>query len=202
MKYKGTLIVVKDCNRALKFYRDMFGLQLLQDNDGNMELTDHLYLQEQGYWEDFTKKPIISNSNQSELYFEESDIEKFVERLELFLFLVDGRIVVDHDIEGVAVFRLNGNELLIGGFVIQQIAGGGVALIVNRLPCGKRLCGRLRFRYFLRLRGLGHGKILLGVIRVGKGGQGEAASQHSTERQHGKHTDSFSLTHSQIPSSQ
>ena len=57
MKYKGTRIVVKDCNRALKFYRDMFGLQLLQDNDGNMELTDHLYLQELGYWEDFTKKP-------------------------------------------------------------------------------------------------------------------------------------------------
>lgn len=83
MKYKGTLIIVKDCNRALKFYRDMFGLQLLQDNDGNMELTDHLHLQEQGYWEDFTKKPIISNSNQSELYFEESDIEKFVERLEM-----------------------------------------------------------------------------------------------------------------------
>ncbi len=26
MKYKGTLIVVKDCNRALKFYRDMFSL--------------------------------------------------------------------------------------------------------------------------------------------------------------------------------
>ena len=75
MKYKGTLIVVKDCNRALKFYHDMFGLQLLQDNDGNMELTDHLYLQELGYWAAFTKKPIISNSNQSELYFEESDIE-------------------------------------------------------------------------------------------------------------------------------
>ena len=83
MKYKGTLIVVKDCNRALKFYHDVFGLQLLQDNDGNMELTDHLYLQEQGYWEDFMKKPIISNSNQAELYFEESDIEEFVERLEM-----------------------------------------------------------------------------------------------------------------------
>ena len=36
MKYKGTLIVVKDFNRAQKFYRDMFGLQPLQDNDGNM----------------------------------------------------------------------------------------------------------------------------------------------------------------------
>ena len=82
MKYKGTLIVVKDCNRALKFYRDMFGFQLLQDNDGNMELTNNLYLQELGYWEQFTKRSIISNSNQSELYFEEPDIEQFVERLE------------------------------------------------------------------------------------------------------------------------
>ena len=31
MKYKGTLIVVKDCNCALKFYSDMFGFQLLQN---------------------------------------------------------------------------------------------------------------------------------------------------------------------------
>ncbi len=83
MKYKGTLIVVKDCNRALQFYRDMFGVQLLQDNDGNIELTNNLYLQQSGYWEQFTKRTIIPNSNQSELYFEESDIEKFVERLEM-----------------------------------------------------------------------------------------------------------------------
>ena len=82
MKYKGTLIVVKDCNRSLKFYSDMFGFQLLQDNDGNMELTNNLYLQELGYWEQFTKRNVIPNSNQSELYFEEPDIEQFVERLE------------------------------------------------------------------------------------------------------------------------
>ena len=82
MKYKGTLIVVKDCNRALKFYSDMFGFQLLQDNDGNMELTNSLYLQELEYWEQFTKRSIIPNSNQSELYFEEPNIEQFVERLE------------------------------------------------------------------------------------------------------------------------
>ena len=75
MKYKGTLIVVKDCNRALKFYSDMFGFQLLQDNDGNMELTNNIYLQESGYWEQFTKRSVIPNSNQSELYFEEPNIE-------------------------------------------------------------------------------------------------------------------------------
>ena len=82
MKYKGTLIVVKNCNRALKFYGDMFGLRLVQDNDGNMELTDNLYLQESSYWETFTRKRTIPNSNQSELYFEESDIEEFIKRLE------------------------------------------------------------------------------------------------------------------------
>ena len=54
---------------------------MLQDNDGNMELTNNLYLQELGYWEQFTKS-VISNSNQSELYFEEPDIEQFVICLE------------------------------------------------------------------------------------------------------------------------
>ncbi|MDO5425363.1 MAG: VOC family protein [Eubacteriales bacterium] len=82
MKFKGTLIVVKDCSSALKFYCDMFGFSLIQDNDGNMELTDNLYLQELRYWEKFTEKHIIPNNNQSELYFEESNIEEFVERLE------------------------------------------------------------------------------------------------------------------------
>ena len=53
MKYKGTLVVVNDCKRALKFYSDMFGFKLIQDNDGNMELTDNLYLQESVYWEKF-----------------------------------------------------------------------------------------------------------------------------------------------------
>ena len=43
MKYRGTLLVVKDCDTALNFYRDLFGLELIQDNDGNMELTEGLY---------------------------------------------------------------------------------------------------------------------------------------------------------------
>ena len=47
MKFKGTLIVVKDCSKALKYYRDMFGFELIRDNDGNMELSGNLYLQEE-----------------------------------------------------------------------------------------------------------------------------------------------------------
>ena len=84
MKYKGTLIVVKDCKLALKFYQDLFGFELIQDNDGNMELSNGVFLQESKYWEKFTEIEIIpqNNNNCTELYFEESDIEGFVQKLE------------------------------------------------------------------------------------------------------------------------
>lgn len=82
MKYKGTLIVVKDCHKALKFYQDMFGFELLQDNDGNMILSDGLVLQEEKYWRGFLGRDIIPRNNSCELYFEESDIEGFVRKLE------------------------------------------------------------------------------------------------------------------------
>ncbi len=82
MKYRGTLIVVKDCHKALKFYSDLFGFELVQDNDGNMELTGNLFLQEDFYWEQFIQKKRVPHHNSTELYFEEPDIEAFIERLE------------------------------------------------------------------------------------------------------------------------
>ena len=82
MKYKGTLIVVKDCNAAFRFYHDIFGLELIQDNDGNMELSNHIYLQEASYWKNFIQKDLLTHNNNSELYFQEPDILGFVQRLE------------------------------------------------------------------------------------------------------------------------
>lgn len=60
MKYKGTLIVVKNAKESLKFYHDLFGLELLHDNDGNMELSEGIYLQEEKYWNQFLNKKIHS----------------------------------------------------------------------------------------------------------------------------------------------
>ena len=34
MKLKNVLIVVKDIERSKKFYRDLFGLEMVLDNDG------------------------------------------------------------------------------------------------------------------------------------------------------------------------
>lgn len=82
MKLRNFLIVVKDNERARKYYHDLFGLDMLIDNDGNMILSEGLVLQEEKYWRDFLKTDIIQKNNCSELYFEEKDIEAFVKKLE------------------------------------------------------------------------------------------------------------------------
>ena len=82
MKLKNVLIVVKDIEKARRFYHDLFGLEMVLDNDGNMILTEGLVLQEAKYWTAFLGREIISENNSSELYFEEPDIEGFVEKLE------------------------------------------------------------------------------------------------------------------------
>ena len=40
MKFRGFLIVVKDIKKAEKYYHDLFGLETIVDNDGNMILSD------------------------------------------------------------------------------------------------------------------------------------------------------------------
>lgn len=82
MRLKNILIVVNDIERSKKFYKELFGLEVLSDNDGNVILTEGLVLQDAEIWKSFTKKYVQSENNASELYFEETDIEGFVEKLE------------------------------------------------------------------------------------------------------------------------
>ena len=82
MKLKNILIVVKDIDRSRRFYHDLFGLEMILDNDGNMILSEGLVLQDEKIWEKFLGREIISQNNSCELYFEEADLESFVERLE------------------------------------------------------------------------------------------------------------------------
>ena len=82
MKLKNVLIVVNDIERSRKYYHDLFGLEMVLDNDGNMILTEGLVLQDAKIWKDFLGKDIIPESNSCELYFEERELEGFVRRLE------------------------------------------------------------------------------------------------------------------------
>lgn len=82
MRLKNILIVVKDIEKSRQFYHDLFGIELVLDNDGNMILTEGLVLQDEKIWKSFLEREIVPKSNSCELYFEEQDIETFVEKLE------------------------------------------------------------------------------------------------------------------------
>ena len=82
MKLRNILIVVEDIEKSKQFYHDLFGLDMILDNDGNMILTEGLVLQDKKIWEGFLGKNIVPQSNSCELYFEEKNIESFVEKLE------------------------------------------------------------------------------------------------------------------------
>lgn len=82
MRLKNILIVVKDIEKSRKFYHDLFGLDVVVNNDGNMILTEGLVLQDETIWKKFLGKDVIPENNSCELYFEEHNIEAFAEKLE------------------------------------------------------------------------------------------------------------------------
>ena len=82
MKLKNVLIVVKDIEKSKRFYHDLFGLDVVLDNGGNVILTEGLVLQDKKIWESFLEKEVILWNNSTELYFEEYDLGAFVEKLE------------------------------------------------------------------------------------------------------------------------
>lgn len=82
MKLKNILLVVKNVEKSRQFYHDLFGLELVLDNNGNMILTEGLVLQDEKIWREFLGREVIPQNNACELYFEETDIEAFVQKLE------------------------------------------------------------------------------------------------------------------------
>jgi len=82
MKLQSVLIAVSDIEKSKQFYQDLFGLEMVLDNDGNMILTEGLVLQDKNIWKQFLGRDITPKSNSCELYFEEENIEAFIEKLD------------------------------------------------------------------------------------------------------------------------
>jgi catechol 2,3-dioxygenase-like lactoylglutathione lyase family enzyme len=84
MKFSGTLIVVRNIDKARQFYHDVLGLEVTSDFGANVALTGNIALQTIDTWKEFIHKQdeeIILKNNAFELYFEEDDIDAFVARL-------------------------------------------------------------------------------------------------------------------------
>lgn len=112
MRLKNVLIVVKDIEKSRKFYHDLFGLDVVVNNDGSMILTEGLVLQDETIWKRFLGKDVIPENNSCELYFEEHNIEAFAEKLEkLYLEIRYVNKLLTHDWgqKAIRFYDLDGN---------------------------------------------------------------------------------------------
>ena len=82
MKLKNPLIVVKDIDASIKFYKTVLGLKVIMDFGANKVLSGGLALQTLDTWKDFIEKDEISFGGADiELYFETEDFDLFAKKL-------------------------------------------------------------------------------------------------------------------------
>ena len=67
MKLKNVLIVTNDMERAISFYHELFGLDVILDNDGNVIMTEGLVLQDASVWKNFLKQEQPAGGDSSEV---------------------------------------------------------------------------------------------------------------------------------------
>ena len=82
MKLKNPMLVVTDIDKSVEFYKKVLGLHVIMDFGANKTLTGGLALQTLGTWKELIGTGSVSfGSNSSEIYFEENNFDKFVDRL-------------------------------------------------------------------------------------------------------------------------
>lgn len=82
MKLKNIVLVVENIEKSKSFYTELFGLYVVTDFGENVILTEGLVLQEKRMWENYIEKKVKPGGNDAELYFEENNMDAFLERLE------------------------------------------------------------------------------------------------------------------------
>lgn len=81
IKLKNYLIVVEDIERSKAFYWTMFDLFVVKDFGENVILSSGLVLQEKKTWEGLLGERAVVG-NMTELFFEESNFDAFLEKME------------------------------------------------------------------------------------------------------------------------
>lgn len=112
MKLKNVLLTVKDMKKSIAFYKELFGLDVILEQEGNVILTEGLVLQELQIWEEAIDKKVIPYHHASELYFEEKQMDIFVEKLKNYKEPIE--YVTEHREESwgqkvVRLYDLDGN---------------------------------------------------------------------------------------------
>jgi len=82
MKFVSTMLVVSDIDKAVDFYKNVLGLEIVADFGANKTLSGGVALQTLSSYKDFIEKRDINfGGNNFELYFEEDNFDDFIDRL-------------------------------------------------------------------------------------------------------------------------
>ena len=117
MRLKNILLVVDDIEKSIAFYKELFGLLVLKRFDGNVILTEGLVLQERKIWESLIGQKVNCDSNASELYFVENNLEEFQKKLEESSFEIEYVHKLkeyDWGQKAIRIYDLDGHMIEIG----------------------------------------------------------------------------------------
>ena len=82
MKIKNPMLIVTDIDKSVEFYKKVLGLRVIMDFGANKTLTGGLALQSLESWQEFIETgDVVFGSNSSEVYFEEDNFDKFIDKL-------------------------------------------------------------------------------------------------------------------------
>lgn len=134
MKYQGVCIAVKDVNLSKRFYQDLFDLEVFQDYGINVSFGG-LSLQQEFEWLlGIPKESILKNSHNMELYFEEDDFDRFVEKLEQrndIKYLGEGVKEAKWGQRSIRFYDLDGHVIEVGEnmkMVVRRFLDSGMSL--------------------------------------------------------------------------
>lgn len=137
MKFKNTLLVVKDIEKAKDFYQKVLGLHVTLDLGANVTLTGGITLQTEETWKEFIHEEVTFKGKDTELYFEEDNFECFIKKLEEMKEICYVHSVMEHrwgqkavrfyDLDGHIIevgenMKMVGKRFLNSGMSIEQVA--------------------------------------------------------------------------------
>lgn len=131
MKIKNPMLIVTDIDKSVEFYKKVMGLRVIMDFGANKTLTGGLALQTLESWQKFIDTDDISfGSNSSEVYFEEDNFDKFVEKLK------NCEVKYVHPVRehswGQRVVRIYVSDitaLLVTGSILSVFSGAGMLMV-------------------------------------------------------------------------
>lgn len=99
MKYRGALFAVREMETSRRFYCELLGMSVTADFGANVTLSDSIFLQTLDSWRGFVQKnrgKIVLGHHAAELYFEEKDMDGFLQKLAVWPGIVYVHLPKEH----------------------------------------------------------------------------------------------------------